>query len=29
MIVERQKNEIVIRIPEKIDPKGLQNVITI
>ena len=27
MIVERQKNEIIIRIPEKIDPKGLQSFI--
>ena len=27
MIVERQKNEIVIRISEKIDPQGLQNFI--
>ena len=27
MIVERQKNELVIRIPEKIDAEGLQNFI--
>ena len=27
MIVERKKDEIVIRIPEKIDPDGLQNFI--
>jgi hypothetical protein len=27
MIVERKKGELVIRIPEKIDPDGLQNFI--
>jgi len=27
MIVERKKDELVIRIPEKIDPDGLQNFI--
>jgi hypothetical protein len=27
MVVERKKDEIVIRIPEKIDPDGLQNFI--
>jgi len=27
MIVERQKNELVIRIPEKIDAESLQNFI--
>lgn len=27
MIVERQKNELVIRIPEKIDPDSLQSFI--
>lgn len=27
MIVERQKNELVIRIPEKIDADGLQSFI--
>lgn len=27
MIVERKNDELVIRIPEKIDPDGLQNFI--
>ena len=27
MIVERKKDELVIRIPGKIDPDGLQNFI--
>ena len=27
MIVERKNDELVIRIPEKVDPDGLQNFI--